>query len=127
MIDLKDVEDIHDILTERFGGSKGIHDSAALESAINRLFQNFDQKELYPTTVDKATAIFESIISNHPFMDGNKRIAYVLMRITLLEGKLDIVAHENAKYDFVIAATKGKLQFDKIRDWISRNSFSTNT
>ncbi len=127
MIDLRDVENIHNILIERFGGSRGIRDRAALESAINRPFQTFDQKELYPTTLDKAAAIFESIISNHPFIDGNKRTAYVLMRITLLESKLDIVADENAKYDFVIAAAKGELQFDKIRDWISKNSFPTNT
>jgi death-on-curing protein len=127
MIDLKDVENIHNILIERFGGSRGIRDRAALESAINRPFQTFDQKELYPTTLDKAAAIFESIISNHPFIDGNKRTAYVLMRITPLESKLDIVADANAKYDFVIAAAKGELQFDKIRDWISKNSFPTNT
>ena len=76
MIDLRDVENIHNILIERFGGSKGIRDRAALESALNRPFQTFDQKELYPTSLDKATAIFESIISNHPFIDGNKRTAY---------------------------------------------------
>jgi death-on-curing protein len=127
MIDLKDVENIHNILIERFGGSKGIRDKTVLESAINRPFQTFDQKELYPTNVDKAAAIFESIISNHPFIDGNKRTAYVLMRITLLENKQDIVADENVKYDFVMAAAKGELRFDKIREWITRHSFPTNT
>lgn len=127
MIDLRDVENIHNILIERFGGSKGIRDKAVLESAINRPFQTFDQKELYPTSIDKAAAIFESIISNHPFIDGNKRTAYVLMRLTLLESKLDIVAEENVKYDFVIAAAKGELKFDKIKDWIINHCTPTNT
>jgi death-on-curing protein len=127
MIDLRDVENIHNILIERFGGSKGIRDKTVLESAINRPFQTFDQKELYPTGIDKAAAIFESIISNHPFIDGNKRTAYVLMRIALLESRQDIVADENVKYDFVIAAAKGELRFDKIREWISRYSFPKNT
>ena len=127
MIDLRDVENIHNILIERFGGSKGIRDLAILESAINRPFQTFDQKELYPTSIDKAAAIFESIISNHPFIDGNKRTAYVLMRLTLLESKLDIVAEENTKYDFVISAAKEELKFDKIRDWIVHHSSLANT
>src|SRR5436190_6881298 len=114
MISLKEVENIHEILIDKFGGTKGIRDRGALKSAINRPFQTFDQKELYPTGIDKAAAIFESIISNHPFIDGNKRTAYVLMRITLLESKQDIVADENVKYDFVMAAAKGELRFDKI-------------
>ena len=64
MIDLKTVENIHNILIERFGGTSGIRESGGLESAINRPFQTFDQKELYSTPVEKAAAIFESRISN---------------------------------------------------------------
>ena len=77
MIDINEVEKIHDILLENFGGAKGIRDKGALESAINRPYQTFDGQELYPSPIDKAAAIFESIISNHPFIDGNKRTAYV--------------------------------------------------
>jgi len=77
MITLQEVESIHEILIEKFGGSKGIRDRDILESAINRPYQTFDQKDLYPLPIDKAAAIFESLISNHPFVDGNKRTAYV--------------------------------------------------
>ena len=56
MIDLKTVENIHNILIERFGGTGGIRDAGGLESAINRPLQTFDQKELYPTPVEKAAA-----------------------------------------------------------------------
>ena len=121
MIDLKTVENIHNILIERFGGTSGIRDSGGLESAINRPFQTFDQKELYPTPVEKASAIFESLISNHPFIDGNKRTAYVLMRLILFEYGLDIKADENKKYDFVVAAAKGEIKFDQIKEWIEDN------
>lgn len=119
MITLREVEGIHEILIEKFGGSKGIRDRGILESAINRPFQTFDQKELYPLPVDKAAAIFESIISNHPFIDGNKRTAYVLMRLILLEHKLDIYADQNEKYEFVISAAKGEIKFDRIREWLT--------
>ena len=122
MISIRDVENIYDILIEKFGGVSGIRDT----SILNRPFQTFDQKELYPTSIDKAAAIFESIISNHPFIDGNKRTAYVLMRLILLEGKCDIVAEENIKYDFVIAAAKGELRFHQIKNWIEQHSFKIN-
>jgi death-on-curing protein len=78
MIQIEEVEKIHDILIEKFGGAKGIRDRGTLESALGRPFQTFDGEDLYPNPVDKAAAIFESIISNHPFVDGNKRTAYAL-------------------------------------------------
>jgi death on curing protein len=121
MIEISEVEKIHDILIERFGGAKGIRDKGILESAIGRPFQTFDGKDLYPNPVDKAAAIFESIVSNHPFVDGNKRTAYVLMRLILKRNQLDIDVDQDVKYDFVIKAAKGELTFDKIKTWIRNN------
>ncbi len=118
MIEFSEVEKIHDILIEKFGGAKGIRDSGALESAINRPYQTFDGHDLYPDPADKAAAIFESIISNHPFVDGNKRTAYVLMRLILLENQLDITTEQDEKFDFVIKAAKSELTFDQISKWI---------
>jgi death-on-curing protein len=68
-----------------------------LESTIHRPFSTFDQISLYPSPADKATAILESILMNHPFLDGNKRTAYVLMRMILLEQHLDIRASQEEK------------------------------
>jgi len=121
MIEISEVEKIHDILIERFGGAKGIRDQGTLESAIGRPFQTFDGKDLYPDPVDKAAAIFESIVSNHPFVDGNKRTAYVLMRLILKRNQLDIEGDQDIKYDFVIKAATGELTFDKIKTWIRNN------
>ena len=121
MIDINEVEKIHDILIEKFGGGKGIRDKGLLESAINRPFQTFDGLDLYPDPVDKAAAIFESIITNHPFVDGNKRTAYVLMRLILKSNNLDIRSGQNEKYDFVIKSASGQVSFDQIRAWIKGN------
>jgi death-on-curing protein len=118
MIRVTEVLAIHDILIERFGGAKGVRDNAALESAINRPYQTFDGQELYPEAVDKAAAIFESIISNHPFVDGNKRTAYVLLRLLLKQDMLDIGATEDEKFEFVIRSAQGNLGLDGIKDWI---------
>ena len=121
MIEVSEVEKIHDILIDRFGGAKGIRDKGILESAIGRPFQTFDGKDLYPDPVDKAAAIFESIVSNHPFVDGNKRTAYVVLRLILKRNQLDIKVDQDVKYDFVIKAAKGELTFAKIRAWITDN------
>jgi death on curing protein len=121
MIDIQTVESIHNILIDKFGGSKGIRDIGALEASLARPYATFDQKELYPTTIDKASAVFESVIINHPFVDGNKRIAYVLMRILLMADKLDIVASQNEKYTFVIGASKGEFSFDEIKVWLTKH------
>ncbi len=118
MIELRDVLNIHNILIDKFGGSKGVRDQGSLESAINRPFASFDNQDLYPTPSDKAAAILESILINHPFVDGNKRIAYVLMRLILLDNGLDLVANQEDKYKMVISASTGDIRFDDIKKWI---------
>lgn len=120
MIELRDVLNIHNILIDKFGGSKGIRDQALLESAINRPFATFDNQELYPTPSDKSAAILESILINHPFLDGNKRTAYVLMRLILLDNGLDLAADQDEKYKMVISASMGEMRFDEIKSWIQK-------
>lgn len=120
MISFEEVVQIHDILIEKFGGKKGIRDKNLLESALKRPFQTFDNKDLYDSPIEKSAAIFESLIKNHPFVDGNKRIAYVLMRVILLQYNLDIKANEAEKYRFVIEAAKGKINFEQIKEWIHK-------
>ncbi len=79
MISFHEVENIHRLLISEFGGSHGIRDKELLDSALARPFQTFDGKELYSTPIDKAASLIESILINHPFVDGNKRTDYVLM------------------------------------------------
>ena len=78
-------------------------------------------KELYPTPVEKATALIESIISNHPFIDGNKRFGYVAMRLLIINFGMDIKADENSKYNFVIGIANGELNFEGIKHWLNNH------
>ena len=126
MIDSKTAERIHDILIDQFGGSKGLRDRKVLESALARPYGTFDGKDLYPTPIEKAAALFESLIIGHPFVDGNKRISYVLMRLLLLESGFDIQATEDEKYSFVISASTGQFRFDDIKDWLLKHSRTKN-
>lgn len=119
MIRLDQAIGIHQVLIEKFGGASGIKDRGALEAALNRPYATFDQKDLYPSPVEKAAAILESILINHPFIDGNKRTDYVLMRLTLMEGEMDIKASQKEKYEFVIKVSEGKLDISRIKEWIA--------
>ena len=94
---------IHTEVVNESGGSHGVRDRGGLEAALARPYMTFDQTELYPEPVDKAAAILESIVKNHPFVDGNKRAGYTLMRLTLNTFSLDVKADSNEEYDLVIA------------------------
>jgi len=109
---------IHNILIDRYGGKVGVRDQKLLESALSRPYQTFDKKELYKSPIEKAASLIESLINNHPFIDGNKRFGYVAMRLTLLEYGLDINATQTEKYEFVISIAKGDLKFEGICSWI---------
>ena len=126
MISIKQAEHIHDTLIERFGGFKGIRDQNALIAALSRPFQTFDGKELYPSPLQKAAAVIESILKNHPFVDGNKRTGYVLMRLLLISNNYDIKADQKDKYNFVIKIASGKSNFNDIVYWLDHNSYQLN-
>jgi death-on-curing protein len=121
MISIGEAIKIQSILIERFGGTPGLRDKNLLESALLRPYQTFDKKELYSSQIEKGAALIESIIINHPFIDGNKRFGYVAMRLLLLECDSDIIASEADKYEFVIAIAKGELKFKEICRWMERN------
>lgn len=121
MIDLAEILSIHQIVIENFGGLKGLRDEGGLMSALNRPYQTFGGQELYPSPIEKAAAIFESIISNHPFLDGNKRTAYILLRLTLMDYHYDIKVSETEKYAFAMKAARGESSFDEIKLRINQN------
>jgi death-on-curing protein len=126
MIELRDALNIHDILIDKFGGSTGVRDLGLLESALHRPFATFENQELYPSPIEKAAAVLESILINHPFIDGNKRTAYVLMRLMLLEGGYDINAKQDEKYYMVTTASTGKIRFEEIKNWIHTHVIQKN-
>ena len=118
MIDIQEVLVIHDTLIVQFGGSNGIRDYNLLVSAINRPFTGTGDTEFYPTMHEKAAALIESIVKNHPFVDGNKRTGYVMMRLFLLNNGFDIQASQDEKYTFVIRIASGSLSIEHITSWI---------
>jgi death on curing protein len=122
MFSLEEVIHFHDQAIDKYGGSKGVRDFGGIDSALNRLWQTFDGEELYPTFFRKAAAILESIILNHPFIDGNKRTAFFLCEALLEYSGFTINAATQMLYDFLITISTGDLDFDAIVMWLQQNS-----
>jgi len=120
MIDIIIAQNLHEVLIQHFGGGSGIRDLGLLNAAIARPYATFEDTDLYPTPIDKAAAILESILISHPFIDGNKRTGYALMRLILLQSGMDIIATQDEKYKMVIAVTTGDLRFDEIKKWLQQ-------
>ena len=117
MISIQEVEKLHNVLIDTFGGTRGVRDLVALQSALSRPFQTFDSAQLYPSVLEKAASLLESLLNNHPFVDGNKRTGYVLTRLFLLNNNYDIEATQQEKYDFIIDIASGKTRYEEILMW----------
>lgn len=121
MISAEQVLEIHKLVIDKFGGSSGLRDIGALESALARPFQTFGGEDLYPTIIEKAAAICESILINHPFVDGNKRTGYILMESILLFGQLRIKLTDEEIYPFIISISTGEKKYEDIVTWLQQN------
>ncbi len=104
---LNDILVLHEKSINDFGGSHGIRDVGLLESAIARPFQTFGGEDLYPTTFEKAAALAESLIINHPFVDGNKRTGMLAMVSLLIKDQYHLNASSDDLYNFVINISTG--------------------
>ncbi len=100
------------------GGSLGIRDIGALESALAQPKMTFDKKELYPTIEEKAAALAFSISSNHPFVDGNKRAAHAAMEVFLFLNGREINASVDEQEDLFLKLASGKLTKDDLAEWL---------
>lgn len=112
---LGEVLQIHHHQIEQYGGIHGIRDKGLLESAVFR-----PQTGYYNDLAEEAAALKESLANNHPFLDGNKRIAFAAAHTFLLINGHDLEVDPLAAYHFVIQAfDKGEFRFSRILDWIN--------
>lgn len=112
---------LHQLLTQETGGAAGVRDYNLLDSALESAFQTFDGNELYPTKQEKAARLGFGLVSNHSFVDGNKRIGMYVM-ITFLEVNgiiLNVSSDEVARVGFALA--DGSMKYDELLKWIQEN------
>jgi death on curing protein len=103
-------------------GSGGIRDMGALESAIAQPRMTFGGTELYPTIIEKASALGFLIVMNHPFVDGNKRAGHAAMETFLvLLNRLEIKAMVDEQELTILALAAGELDRDAFTDWLRKS------
>ncbi len=100
----------------------GIRDIGALESALAQPRMTFDGVELYPTTIDKAAALCFSLVMNHPFVDGNKRIGHAVLETFLVLNGLEISTSVEDQERVILGIASGEVQRDQFVDWLGANS-----
>jgi death-on-curing protein len=117
---LVEVLDLHFQISEQSQGAMGIRDLGALESAIAQPRMTFGGEDLYPTVVDKASALGFSIVMNHPFIDGNKRTGHAAMETFLVLNGLEINASVDEQERVILALAAGDLERDAFTNWLKQ-------
>ena len=112
---------LHQLMAEATGGSVGVRDEGLLDSAIEGAFATFDGVELYPSKEEKAAKLGYSLISNHAFVDGNKRIGvYVMLSFLELNG-IHIEAADEDVVSLGLGVADGSMGQKDILDWIHKH------
>lgn len=112
---------LHQIMAEATGGDVGVRDDALLESAIENIYATFDGIELYPSKEEKAARLGYSLISNHAFVDGNKRIGmYIMISFLELNG-IRIDATNNDVVKLGLSVANGSAKYNDILKWINEH------
>ena len=106
------------LMVEATGGSFGIRDENLLNSALNGIFQTFDGKELYPTKEEKGAMLGYSLISDHAFVDGNKRIGIYVMLTFLEVNGIRLACTDNELIEIGLGIAAGKIRYEELLDWI---------
>lgn len=113
---------LHERIIDRAGGKQGIRDFTLLHSALERCKATFAGEDLYPSLLDKASALWHSMTMNHPFLDGNKRTAYQTMKHFLFTNNCRITASQNEIVRFCISVDNDGLKLAEISAWLQEHA-----
>ena len=112
---------LHEMLAKQTGGSTGIRDTDLLESALESAYQTFGGVELYPTVEEKGAWLGYALISNHAFVDGNKRIGMLCMMVFLELNGVKINPTNESFFETGIGVASGKMKYEDLLQWIRDN------
>lgn len=123
-LSFKDVHYIYATVMKRSGGSFGIRDEGAIHSSLAQPQMTFGSQELYPTLAEKASALCYSLISNHPFLDGNKRAGHAVMIAFLKRNGHNLIANVDEQERVILKLAKGDMERSEFTEWIQQHIVS---
>lgn len=114
---------LHQDVIAQSGGSPEIRDEGLLDSALNAPFQTFAGMELYPTIIDKAAHLGYSLIKNHAFVDGNKRIGTHVMLAFLMLNGIDVDYEDEELIQLILGVAAGKISSEQLLAWLQAHIY----
>ena len=121
IIKVSEVIVLHNKLITATGGSPGLRDYGLLESAVLGYYQSFDDVELYPTVIEKAARMAYAVCKNHPFVDGNKRVAVTSMLVMLRINNITLSYTQDELVDLGLGIADSSVNHNEIVMWINKH------
>ena len=118
---LNEVLRLYQAVIEQSGGTPGIRDLNALESALAQPRQTFAGQDLYSSLVDKAATLGFSLLQNHPFVDGNKRLGHAAMEVFLILNGYEINASVDEQEHIILQVAAGEISREEFTEWLRSN------
>ena len=119
ILTVDEIISIHSLLCRKTGGSDGLRDRGLLESAVYSAEMTFSGAEVYPTLEEKCARLCYALTSNHPFVDGNKRIGILTMLVCLRLNGVELKFTQEELIDLSLSAASGKLSYEDILNWVN--------
>ena len=124
---IAEILELHERLFALSGGATGIRDLGALESSVNQPHASFGGVELYPDLVTKAAALCFSLVMNHPFLDGNKRVGHAAMETFLVLNGHEINSNVDEQEKIILNVAAGDYSRDDFVDWLRDHTIKYST
>jgi death-on-curing protein len=123
-LSLLEILELHEAVIASSGGSRGIRD---IGSAVNQPRLTFDKSDLYPDIISKAAALCFSLVMNHPFIDGNKRVGHAAMETFLILNGFEINATVDEQERIILDLAAGQMKRDAFVFWLNDHITSQST
>ncbi len=121
-LSLGEVVRLHQVLIESSGGAPGIRDLGLLDSALAQPRVTFGGLDLHPALLAKAAALCTSLVQNHPFVDGNKRIGHAAMATFLLLNGVDLAASIDEQEELILDLAAGRRRREDVERWLQSHT-----
>jgi death-on-curing protein len=121
-LSLGEIVDLHQLLLAQTGGSAGVRDLGGLESALAQPRATFDGADLHSTVIQKAAALAFSLALNHPFVDGNKRVAHAAMEVFLLMNGWELVGTVDEQERLMLDLADGQITREQLTAWLEQHA-----
>ena len=116
-LSLEELLELHRLALQQTGGLEGVRDLGGLESAVAQPQMTFGGQDLYPCLPTKAAALGFSLVCNHPFLDGNKRVGHLAMEVFLVLKGQELVAGVDEQERVIVRLAAGELSREEVAEW----------